>query len=65
MKRLLILAMLILPAGVWAQSAAVKKIMEMSREDNRVMEHLDVLCNRIGGRPVGSAAYANAVEWTV
>jgi hypothetical protein len=27
------------------------------------MKHLDVLCNRIGGRPVGSDAYDNAADW--
>lgn len=37
----------------------------MAREDNRTMQHLDILCNRIGGRPIGSAAYDNAVEWAV
>ena len=65
MKKLILFALLVLPLGVWAQSAAVKKIMEMSREDNRAMQHLDVLCNRFGGRPVGSAAYENAQDWVV
>ena len=46
-----------------AQDAAVKQIIEMGRTDNRVMEHLDVLSNRFGGRPIGSDAYDNAVEW--
>lgn len=27
------------------------------------MEHLDILCNRFGGRPIGSDAYANAANW--
>jgi len=27
------------------------------------MQHLDVLCNRFGGRLVGSDAYENAAEW--
>ncbi|MBR0393784.1 MAG: hypothetical protein IIX04_01600 [Alistipes sp.] len=65
MKRLFILALLLLPTGLWAQSAAVKKIMEMAREDNRTMQHLDILCNRFGGRPVGSDAYDNAADWAV
>lgn len=63
MKRLLILAMLLLPSGIFAQSAAVKEIMRISKEDNRVMQHLDILCNRFGGRLVGSDAYENAAEW--
>ena len=65
MKKLILFALLALPLGVWAQSAAVKKIMEMSREDNRVMEHLDVLCNRFGGRLVGSAGFENSQAWIV
>ena len=63
--RLLLIVLLLLPYGVTAQNAAVKKIQQMAREDNRTMQHLDILCNRIGGRPIGSAAYDNAVEWAV
>ena len=64
MRRIVIyLMLLVMPAGVWAQDAAVKKIMEMAREDNRVMQHLDILCNRIGGRPAGSDACTNAEQW--
>lgn len=65
MKRLLILALIVLPALGWAQSAAVKKIMQMAREDNRTMQHLDILCNRFGGRPAGSDACDNASEWAM
>lgn len=53
MKRfytLALAAMLLLPTGIAAQNAAVKKIMQTAREDNRVMQHLDILCNRFGGR---------------
>lgn len=53
--------LLLLPAE--AQESAVKRIMELAREDNRTMRHLDILCNRFGGRPVGSAAYDDAAEW--
>ena len=63
--RLLLIALLLLPCMATAQNAAVKKIQQMAREDNRTMQHLDILCNRIGGRPIGSAAYDNAVEWAV
>lgn len=56
--------MLLLPVGVLAQEAAVKKIMQMAREDNRTMQHLDILCNRIGGRPAGSNACEVAEQWT-
>ena len=65
MKKLLILALALLPVMGWAQSAAVKKIMEMAREDNRTMQHLDILCNRFGGRPAGSDACDNASEWAM
>ncbi len=41
----------------------MQKIIETGRTDNRTMEHLDVLCNRFGGRPVGSDAYENASLW--
>ena len=46
--------------SVNAQNKVSQKIMEMGRNDNRTMEHLDILANRIGGRPIGSDAYANA-----
>ena len=46
-----------------AQDATVKQIIDMGRADNQVMDHLDVLSNRIGGRPVGSDAYDNATDW--
>ncbi|MBQ5860634.1 MAG: peptidase M28, partial [Alistipes sp.] len=65
MKKLLILAFALLPTLGWGQNAAVKKIMEMAREDNRTMQHLDILCNRFGGRPIGSDAYENAAEWAM
>lgn len=41
----------------------VDKIIEIGTTDNRTMEYLDVLSNRIGGRLIGSNAYDNAVEW--
>lgn len=39
------------------------RMIEMGRTDNRTMEHLDILCNRFGGRLVGSNAYDNSAEW--
>lgn len=41
----------------------IDKIMEISEADNQTMEHLDVLCNRFGGRLIGSDAYENASLW--
>ena len=49
--------------SVPAQEAAVNKIIEIGQTDNQVMDHLDVLTNRIGGRVIGSNAYDNAVDW--
>ncbi|HLN53446.1 MAG TPA: M28 family peptidase [Lentimicrobium sp.] len=46
-----------------AQDAVTKKIIEAGKSDNRTMQHLDILTNRIGGRLSGSDAYANAVQW--
>ena len=67
MKRfsiLLLLALLINVAAM-AQPSAIRNIQQMAREDNRTMQHLDILCNRIGGRPAGSNACENAEEWAV
>ncbi|MDR1746842.1 MAG: M28 family peptidase [Tannerella sp.] len=50
-------------ATVAAQDDAVSRIIALGKDDNQVMKHLDVLTNRFGGRPVGSDAYDNAVDW--
>ncbi len=56
--------LIIAGAAAMAQnSRVVDKIIENGINDNRTMEHLDVLSNRIGGRLVGSNAYDNAVQW--
>jgi len=50
--------------SVYAQGdAVVKNIIKIGTTDNQTMQHLDVLCNRFGGRPIGSDAYDNAAEW--
>lgn len=49
--------------SILAQNAVSRRILEMGRSDNRTMQHLDVLANRIGGRPIGSDAYTNATNW--
>jgi len=52
------------PFGAFAQNdKVVDHIIEMAKTDNRTMEHLDVLTNRIGGRPIGSDAYHSATLW--
>ncbi|HCM59199.1 MAG TPA: peptidase M28, partial [Bacteroidales bacterium] len=51
-------------AGLQAQqNKVVDRIIELGQTDNRTMQHLDIVSNRIGGRLVGSDAYENAVEW--
>lgn len=49
--------------SISAQKDAVDKIIKIGQTDNQVMDHLDVLTNRIGGRVIGSNSYDNAVEW--
>lgn len=65
MNRILLPVLLfMIAAGVSAQhNKVVDRIIELGRTDNRTMQHLDVITNRFGGRPVGSDAYDNAAEW--
>ena len=50
-------------ASTYAQSATIKKIIDIAKTDNQTMNHLDILTNRFGGRLVGSDTYENAAEW--
>ena len=43
--------------------SVVTKIIQIGKADNRTMDHLDVLCNRFGGRPIGSNAFDEATAW--
>jgi len=68
MKRLFLIVFVIsflLPTSfTYSQSKKViDKIIEIGTTDNQSMDHLDVLCNRFGGRLIGSDAYNNAAEW--
>lgn len=55
---------LIFATHTFAQADHVtRKIIEIGKSDNQTMNHLDVLCNRFGGRPIGSDAYDNSAEW--
>lgn len=59
-----VLVFLFFPFYSAAQSdPVVQKIIEIGKTDNRTMQHLDILTNRFGGRPIGSAAFDNAAEW--
>lgn len=66
MKRfaIVLLFFFLLPFISVAQvDSVVLKIIEIGKTDNQTMKHLDILCNRFGGRLVGSNAYDNAAEW--
>jgi len=66
MKRILLMCAVMMSLTAFtvsAQDDAVDRIIKMGQTDNQVMNHLDVLTNRIGGRVIGSYAYDNAVQW--
>jgi cyclophilin family peptidyl-prolyl cis-trans isomerase len=44
---------------------AVEKIIDLGTADNRVMEHMDYLTNRFGGRLTGSDNYNSACIWAI
>ena len=46
-----------------AQDKVVRTVLELGKTDNRTMEHVDFLANRIGGRPVGSHNLQDAEQW--
>lgn len=58
-----ILIIALVPALRAQDKKVIDKIIELGINDNRTMDHLDVLSNRIGGRIVGSDAYASATTW--
>lgn len=64
-RHLILLAIAtVLSVNTYAQPDPVmQKIVEIGQTDNRTMEHLDILCNRFGGRLIGSDAYENAAIW--
>lgn len=45
--------------------ATVAKILEIASKDNQVMNHLDILTGRFGGRLIGSGAYEDATAWMI
>lgn len=45
------------------EDPVIQKIIEIGKTDNQTMQHLDILCNRFGGRLIGSDAYENAANW--
>src|SRR5271154_6993386 len=49
--------------GAKGTNADFDRIASAAREDCQAMDHLDVLCNRIGPRLTGSDNLTNACEW--
>ena len=43
----------------------VARILELGEKDNRVQEHLRILCKTIGPRLTGTAGYDRAANWAV
>ncbi len=41
------------------------KIIDLGKNDNKVMEHIDYLTNRFGDRIIGSDGYYNSCVWAV
>lgn len=63
LRKTYFLVLLVTAFPVLAQNKVSQRIMEIGKTDNRTMQHLDVLANRIGGRLIGSDAYENATYW--
>jgi hypothetical protein len=59
----LIFLFLLISISSAQQDKVIKSIIQLGQTDNQTMNHLDVLTNRFGGRPIGSNAYDNAAEW--
>ncbi len=59
----LLLSFLISLFSLAQTDPVVEKIIEIGTTDNQTMQHLDVLCNRFGGRLIGSDAFENAANW--
>lgn len=62
------LFLLPVPAGAsvpQGEDPIVQKVISIAAEDNQTMDHLDIVTNRFGGRPIGSDAYTHATDWAV
>jgi hypothetical protein len=65
-SKIIILLFISLLPGIFIQAqtdSVIARIIRIGKTDNQTMDHLDVLCNRFGGRPIGSDAFDNAAEW--
>ncbi len=43
----------------------LKKLLDLGKNDNQIMNILDTVTNRFGGRFTGTGAYTNACNWAV
>lgn len=50
-------------SAVAVEDPTVAKILEIASKDNQVMNHIDILTGRFGGRLIGSGAYEDATAW--
>ncbi len=48
-----------------SSAAALARVIELSKTDNRVMRHLEHLCKAIGPRLTGSTNFDRAADWCV
>ncbi len=65
-KILLLNCFLIITLSAVAQNdPVVDKIIDLGKNDNKVMEHIDYLTNRFGDRIIGSNGYYSACVWAV
>ncbi len=60
---IVVISLFLIVNGYSQTDPVVEKIIEIGKADNQTMDHLDILCNRFGGRPIGSDAYENAALW--
>jgi carboxypeptidase Q len=67
MKRVLLMPVLLICTMITisAQDKVVKKVLELGKSNNTTMNHIDILANRIGGRPIGSHALNDAENWVI
>ena len=57
------MAILLAVLPLQAQDKVTKKVLELGRTDNRVMEHADYIARNIGGRLVGTHMLNHAEDW--
>ncbi|MFA5713288.1 MAG: M20/M25/M40 family metallo-hydrolase [Bacteroidales bacterium] len=60
---LLLFTTLTLLSSLRGQDRVVEELLRLGAEQNRTMEHLDILTNRIGGRITGSDNCEVATQW--